>query len=673
MREKEFLNHLAGLRGLAILLVVLFHMDSAVWAQGYLGVDVFLVITGYLLFRARLAAPGMVGLREAGGFLLKRVQRIVPPMLVIILLTTAVSLVFLWWPDALFCGRLGIAACYAKANMMLKREFEDYFASDSAFIPLLHLWYLSLTLQVYLIYAVANQLLQRLPKVFITVLLALLGAASLLYCYNVPVLGWLNELGLHLGAGKAVSYYQTLPRVWEVMAGGLVCVLPACRKPLCATVYALLGLLLILLPALAGVIPGTSSVAQLPGALMVVAGTVLCLRYIPAARVRQLLDNRALVWLGGISFSLYLVHMPIIVFMRMWVFGEPGVLYSVLMLLVSVAVGVAFWYGVEKRRTSWWVIVPLWGLTFLFCREVRRTEAFRAYLPQSYWETPAYEDWAMCAEKELIHDLDAKRFPLFDGAFRFMNQLSRVPEKPASSLLRMGDDSKPAMCLLIGDSHAAHAYAGLDSTLRQLGISGTYLASYIYPLYGCRKNRKSRVVNEMNLLDWLEVHPQITHVIIAQRWWDRLARRNEVEETSSALRQFAEELMARGRKVVIIGPTPEFGRQAAIFHYDKILNMRNMRADDAESAAAACTREQYLELNRSVLPVLEKMRDDGLCTLIDPLSVLAPGEAFHSFSGRRMLMTDSHHLGAAQSINIMQRLAADLRAALQAPADEQKN
>ena len=80
MATKQFLGHLAGLRGLAIIFVVLFHLNGQFWAHGYLGVDIFLVITGYLLFRARAMHTGRENWKDFFKFLSKRFCRIVPPM-----------------------------------------------------------------------------------------------------------------------------------------------------------------------------------------------------------------------------------------------------------------------------------------------------------------------------------------------------------------------------------------------------------------------------------------------------------------------------------------------------------------------------------------------------------------------------------------------------------------
>lgn len=629
-----------------------------------MGVDIFLVITGYLLFRSRLGATELVSMRHGFLFILRRLQRIIQPMVVLIIVTLVVGLFLLWWPDEQFSGKLGLSACLGGANIMLKREFENYFASDSAFIPLLHLWYLSVTLQVYLAYALANQLLQRLPKTIVTIVLAILGCASLAYCYYAPICEWLAGLGVPIKAVKHVSYYQTLPRIWEVMAGGLVCVLPACKKTWSANVCTALGALMILLPVLAGTVPGLGWLAQLPCTLLVVAGAVICLRYAPSSHLRCLLDNKLMVWIGGISFSLYLVHMPIIVFMRMWVFGEQSVLYSLVILLVSVVVGVVFRYGIEKRRSPWYLVLLLWGGAMLCCWEARRSEGCRDYMPLSYWEQSTYSDWSLCREQELTQGMTSKNFPLFEGAFRFMNQLRNIPSHTEAPLLAMGDRSKKATCILLGDSHAAHAYAGLDAALKQEGISGAYLASYIYALRNCKKNKRKDTVDEAALFRWLTEHPQITHVIVGQRWLDRF-HPHEAEQNKEALREFIKELNACNKKVVIIGPTPEFGNQSVLVHYDKIFALRHKSSAAAEEAAAVCTREQYLEMNRVVLPLLEQLQADGLCTIIDPLAALSEGEVFRTIIGRKMMMADSHHLGVEQSVWLMRRLAKELRAQLQ--------
>lgn len=663
--KQSFLEHLAGLRGVAIILVVLFHMNAAQWSQGYLGVDVFLVITGYLIVRGRMARQGMESWRDALGYLGKRVQRIVPPMLVVILGSLVAGMVFLWWQDELFLSKLGFAACLGRANIMLAREFADYFASDSAFIPLLHLWYLSVVLQVYGLYAVGNQLLQRLPKGVCISLLWLVGVASLIYCYSGPLAEW---LGLSC---QGVSYYQTLPRLWEVLAGGLVCLLPGVQKRLWCSVLAGVGMGLVLLPALSGTLPCLSGIAQLPCALLVVVGTVLVLRYTQDSCLRVVLSNKVIVWLGKVSFSIYLVHMPIIVMMRMWALGQPSVAGYAGMLLVSVAVGGVFWYAVEKRRFSWWLVVLLWVAALLLCRHGRKTSGFRRYLPASQWVMPTYEQWQLCTEESVKKGFEADQFSLFEGVFRWMNQRERIPARVSVPLLVMGVPSAAPTCLLMGDSHAAHSFAGLDVVLKQEGIAGLYLSSFIYPLHGwqedCQPRYGTYAPREQALLRWLQVHPEITHIIIGQRWWSRFA--DHADENIEALRFFLQSLHDLGKVVVIIAPTPEFSGQGAQLHYDKIFTLQGKSGAEAEAAAAVCTREQYRQLNEHVLGILHSMQEQGLCEhIIYPLQALGEGEVFHSMREGKMLINDLNHLNPGLSIWLMERLRGQIRAALQPAA-----
>lgn len=91
MEKKQHLLHIDGLRGLAIILVVLFHMDGSTWAHGYLGVDIFLVISGYLLVMRRLSSSSTWRFSETFSFVTRRVQRVVFPMVAAILLAIIIG------------------------------------------------------------------------------------------------------------------------------------------------------------------------------------------------------------------------------------------------------------------------------------------------------------------------------------------------------------------------------------------------------------------------------------------------------------------------------------------------------------------------------------------------------------------------------------------------------
>lgn len=668
MEQKAFLGHLAGLRGLALLLVVLFHLDGSMWAQGYLGVDVFLVISGYLIFRARLERKEQDSLRDMLAYLTKRLRRILPGMLIVIMATLGLGLLLLWKNDETLLTKIGYGACLAKANAVQANLFSDYFATDAAFVPLLHMWYLSVILQLYFLYAVGNQVLQRLPKRLCMATLFALGAASLLYCYSAPIYMWLKGLGLPLsGILQAPSYYHTLPRVWEVLAGGLVCLLPGVQRRGWADAATLAGLALILLPGLGWLAGGA------PCTILVVAGSVLLLRYAPESRFCALLSNKVCIWLGAISFSVYLVHMPIIVYMRMWLLGQPSMWENVCMVGLSLGIGWLFWWGIERRRMPWWLVLLLWASCTTLCGIGRKNEGFSAYLPQSNWVVPSYDTWRINCDAAVHHGLNTESFRIYPGVFGMLNTKRPYPED--APLLAMGDDAQRPSCLLMGDSHAMCSYAGLDQALREERLSGVYLSAYICPFRGWIEDKKM-LFNadaqpwERALLHWLEMHPEITHIIIAQRWHLRLDAPDSTHVQD--LRTFLTALREMKKCVILIGPTPEFPPQAAFLHFDKILDLRGMSNEAADAAAAVCTRESYEEKNKIVLPLLRELQKEGLCKLIEPLSTLAPGEVFLSVRGGKLQMFDGHHMCPEFSIRLMQALRPALRAAMQPLSDEKQ-
>lgn len=665
--RKNFLGHIAGLRGLAIMLVVLFHLNSRVWPHGYLGVDVFLVITGYLLFRGQ---GKLWGWRDAGRFLARRAQRIVPAMAVVIVLVVLVGMAMMEPADELFLCREGHNACLAKLNRLLSHDFGNYFASDSVFNPLLHLWYLSVILQVYVLWGAAKLVQRVLPKRWGLPLLVVVGVASLVMHTSYALHEALSALGLPVWSQKGeVSYYATLPRLWEVLAGGVVVLLPELRRH--AGVAVAVGACLVLGPALVGTLPGTEWAAQLPLTLSVVAGTVLLLRYSPACRADAVLNNKLLRGLGAISFSVYLVHMPIIVYGRMWVYGNPDMWDMGCMVLASLVVGWVFWLAVEKRRMAWWGVLLLWVATFMLCRTGRKSDGFRTYIP-SISAAPVkvgYSDWQPCTDDRLMADLDPAFTP-YDGVFGYILCLPQAqpPERP---LMAMGDASRPASVVLIGDSHATHLYAGFDVFCRREGITGVYFMPIVMPFLHWEINRRAgyeyNLYKEAALLRWLAAHREITHVVISQHWqWRTVSPRTcSVEKMEQDLRAFLQTLQAMGKQVVLMGSSPAYPAGVPT-RFHRVLALRRMSMSDVPTIV--CTQEQYRDQVAQVMPMLRRMESEGLCCLVDPLQALQAGESFVSVVGNDCLIVDKTHLSPAGSKWYVERLAPQLRRALGLPA-----
>ncbi len=688
MEKKKRLSHIDGLRGLAIILVILFHMGEKTWAHGYLGVDIFLVISGYFLMINRLSVSSW-GFSETFSFVKKRIRRIIFPMLVAILLAISIGFFLLGNGQEDLACDVGWWACIFRANFFLTKRLGDYFAPDSSYMPLLPMWYLSVLFQVYLLFAVGNALLQRLPRLWLGIVLGLAAFVSFAFDFSFLAHNILEGLGLPVWMQESeVSYYSTLPRIWEVMAGGwLACMAsPIGSSHRQAFIYSLTGCALSLLPAL-GLLPGCPDEID---KLLCIIGTLLVIRYAPLCSFNRFLSNRVLTWLGSISFSLYLVHMPVIVSLRLWALGAFGWFDELTAFVLSIALAWCFWFFIEIRKPAFWLILLLWGGTLLLCRQGRKSNGFSNWVKatlhiEGSTSNRPYNEKQSCDDPTTTKLWNPSQSP--DGDNSSPSDKNGVP----FSLLHIGDKSKTPFFVLMGDSHAEHLYAGLDQAMRKAKLSGVYFTPYTVPFYDIPLRQFN--VNPGTIratFEWLRANPHLTHVIIGQRWisrWDgyywgdkktrawsllsdasslrnRKYTPDELQSRrriSQALREYLSVLRDMGKKVILIAPTPEFG-SALLFN--KVLQWRNDPA--LTKATMNCTREAYLAYNDQVFKVFRQLRDEGLCeAIIEPLSTLRQDEdGFPCVKDGRYLMRDGNHLSTYGSIIMVQKLLPSIRAAL---------
>lgn len=672
-RKGTFLEHITWLRGMAIVLVMLFHLSAEAWPKGYLGVDAFLVISGYLLFRKYTQETERVSLKTLGLFFLHRVQRIVLPMAIIIVLSIIIGHFFLIVKDENFLCREAFCACFARVNSFLQREFSNYFASDSAFNPLLHLWYLAVILQIYFMWGIGRFVVQYLPRVWRVCIVVFVGIASLMYFYNLPIYEYLSGMGAAIGSQpKAVSYYATLPRVWEVLSGGIVYLLPELpgNRKISSLIASVTGLSLVLFSALSGGVFALEWMGSCPHALLVVLGTVLLIRYAGECRMPLL---SPLLFLGRISFSVYLVHMPLFIYSKMWLLGQAGAWEMTAFLVAAILVGWVFWWCIEKRHPRWWLVLLCWLAALSVSRAGRKSEGFKAYQcikPVSLGATP-YSQWRKCRDKALLADCEPS-FSTYMGVFGLMS-VKKLP-KMTKPILAWGNKDKKASVILIGDSHASHLYAGFNTAFQDEDISGIYLASIVFPFvnrycswqdrHGMYDSTKEKTEA---LYRFLEKHPEISHIIIAQYWSIRLSdwlQKDTCENITNDLRVFLRELKKRGKEIIIVGPTPVFALSPR--SYTKVCALTGKSCADI---CAELTQEAYAEMNKDVFPMLQQMVAEGLCTYIDPLKTLLPQEAFKASDGEDIYMSDTNHFFASGSELFIRRCLPQLKPILKLRSD----
>ncbi|MDT0379686.1 acyltransferase family protein [Streptomyces sp. DSM 42041] len=326
-REQRFRGDVEGLRALAVCVVLAYHAGATTFAGGYVGVDVFFVVSGYLITGLLLRELQQTGSIALTRFYARRMRRLLP-LACLVLLTAAGAAWLLFSPvERQQVFEDVIASALYAVNWQQAAEAVDYSAVGTAASPVQHFWSLSVEEQFYLVWpllllACGLGSRRRAPRVRLALGLGSVAAAS--FAYSVVLTT--TEAG--------VAYFSTLTRGWELAAGGLLALVPAARlRALPRRAPAVLGC-----GGLAAVLTSVTvydDTTPFPGVpvLLPVLGTVALIAAgtagpHPAARVLELPPVR---YLGRVSYSWYLWHWPAIVFATAFFSGLPT---SILLLVV---------------------------------------------------------------------------------------------------------------------------------------------------------------------------------------------------------------------------------------------------------------------------------------------------------------------------------------------------
>ena len=317
-----------GLRGLAVLLVVAFHAGLPV-SGGFVGVDVFFVISGFVitgLLLRQWSADGRLDLRT---FYARRVRRLLPALAIVVCATSIVSLfVQPLNGEQQQTAKTGLGAMLLSANLVIPRLAADYFAGGAADNPLLHTWSLSAEEQFYLAFPslllvgllLGRHLHRRLTGPAIIV--AGVSAASIAFLLAATYTPTLERMGVF-----ANPFYSSLARAWEFGLGALVS-LAADTFDRASTrlllFFGITGTGAVLASSLLfssdGRFPGIAVFVPVVGAALILTSGLGR----PHALTRAL-SSRSLVWIGDLSYGWYLWHWPLIVFGRLLAPGAPSV------------------------------------------------------------------------------------------------------------------------------------------------------------------------------------------------------------------------------------------------------------------------------------------------------------------------------------------------------------
>ncbi|WP_164888314.1 MULTISPECIES: acyltransferase family protein [unclassified Mesorhizobium] len=335
--ESDYRPDIDGLRAIAVIAVVLFHFDAPGFLGGFVGVDIFFVISGYLITRLLLAGGSELSMAEFYG---RRMRRILPALLSV----TCFSLIAGWFlllpGDYAGLGRSAAFSVGGLGNYYFLWN-TGYFDRDATLLPLLHLWSLGVEEQFYLVWPALMLLANRLAR----------GgrAAHIVEICLVALLSFL--IALHLVAvDPKQAFYLPFSRAWELAVGGLLVFLPPLRQGT-SEVFGVIGLGLI-----AASIAWLSPNLPFPGLNAVVPVTGAAVLVWPHSEwfVSRLLSTAPLRFAGKISYSLYLWHWPILVFFRHYAgTANPTAAEASILIAAGFVMAYLSWRFVEEPVRRW--------------------------------------------------------------------------------------------------------------------------------------------------------------------------------------------------------------------------------------------------------------------------------------------------------------------------------
>lgn len=335
MRSDNYRSDIQGLRAIAVLAVMLFHFNPALLPGGFVGVDVFLVISGYLITSILLDKKAKSDYQLGSTlryFYVSRIKRIAPAYFaMLVLVSLLVAVLFLPQDLAIYKKGLNQAAWFNSNHYFA--GFGDYFAPANHEQPLLHTWSLAVEIQFYLL---APFLILCMPARALKWLLAIfLVGLTAVAEYRLRVLGI-----------QQATYYSLYARLPQFFAGVLVVlVIRSAPRWESKPWFGNLGMALVLAAAAAqpllGPFPGLA-------ALLPIFGAVLVLQRPAQGLTGQLLSSAPLVWFGQLSYSLYLWHWPVLALLRYYTGTQLlDIPFSLLFITLTLLLATLSYYWVE--------------------------------------------------------------------------------------------------------------------------------------------------------------------------------------------------------------------------------------------------------------------------------------------------------------------------------------
>jgi peptidoglycan/LPS O-acetylase OafA/YrhL len=662
IREAGYLPYIDGLRAVAVLSVIAYHLDSAWLPGGFTGVDIFFVISGFVVSASVDRLPPLDAAASMLRFYARRLRRIAPALVACLLATCVASGLFIpqaWLNDT--SQRTGLMAFFGLSNWILAGTGNDYFSPKAEFNPYTHTWSLGVEEQFYLLFPLMflawtrGGRLRRLSTVL----------------FGVGLIGSLAHAMRSGGADGVGAFYLTGSRFWQLAAGVLLYQAMAFAderrdtmgmqeptKPLALRRIGLIASAALLIAGLAGARAGHS---PWPDGLLPVVGTLGVLGLVYRHQhgwLGRLLSHRPVVAVGRVSYSLYLWHWPVFVLFR-WTVGLESMATKALALSLAIVLAVASYRWVERplRRAPGLLRMPNW-------RFVAVAVAVIATCGFGYTRLTGHaQAYSLSTVSRDAADWYPRGEPVANASCGVDQHREPVGAIVAWHYARTGCRTSTRRLFVAGDSHAAAYVEMLQRFVLDTGDPVTLYAEGGCPLVSLHPARERvpacRLYSGQALADVAAKARRGDVLFLPALRLPRLAEQWALMDEGKAMRQVfgrgrrAERRRAEAAAIARLRPLARRGVHIVLEAPPPLFRAPAYRCSDwFNSMNPIC--ERGLDIDRDFLERYREPTVDALhriasrlpgASVWDPFPILCPQEpACSAFRGGHPLFFDGDHL-----------------------------
>ncbi|WP_435945770.1 acyltransferase family protein [Dryocola sp. BD586] len=598
---KEFRKDIQGLRALAVMSVVLYHFNNGYLSGGFAGVDVFFVISGFLM-TSIIIKGAMANNFSILKFYISRAKRIAPSLCIVVLALLIFGYLFIEPLTYKEIGGHSYSSLLFYSNYIYFGE-SGYFDQSSKEKFLLHTWSLSVEWQFYILYPIMILAAYRyLPVRFFRLSIASLFIISFIFSAIITK------------SNPDYSYFMITTRAWEMLLGGLVCLYPLSLGAKPRKAIEVIGIILVIASFFIfndiTMWPGLAATIPTFGAALIISSNTK----------KSLLSNGALQFIGKISYSLYLVHWVVLVAFKKMYIPESFPIY----FLSIFAISISLYYFVERRRNFGYASLAIYVLT-VYISHIVSLNGINSRLD------------------------DAKEFMVDAKTYRAQNEghdgLANSP-KP----LYFNSDEKNFEYILIGSSHARHFYHYISTAGKKvvsLALDGCDSTSN----YFSRSSTDSCLKRYQLTIDFINAHPG-KKIIWATVWNEPKNKRDASFDDSEIninakwnleISSFIKDIVNSKSTLYLIGDTP--GSKKLMF---ECLAKNSLPINRLLNSANCDTSEP--KENKAINPTLESIaKKYSKVYFIDPREALCYGNSCNVIINGKPVYTDYGHLSKTGS------------------------